>query len=71
VPGERKIYTGSGRMSLHPVFVSSRYWHFCCSMIVVGVTSGLQVGERERKGSKVSYARMDLKTTKLESYAMP
>jgi hypothetical protein len=36
----REIYTGSDRTSLHPVFDGSRYQHLCCSMLVVGVTSG-------------------------------
>jgi hypothetical protein len=71
VLGGRKVYTGSGRMSLHPVFDGSRYRYLCCSMLVLGVTSGLQAGERGRKGSQVSYAGVVLKTTGLESYAKP
>jgi hypothetical protein len=61
----------SGRMSLHPVFDGSRYRHLCCSMLVVGVMSGLQASERGRKGSQVSYEGVSLKTTELESYAKP
>jgi hypothetical protein len=33
------VYTGSSRISLHPVFGGSRYQHLCYSMLVVGVTS--------------------------------
>jgi hypothetical protein len=59
----RKVYTDSGRTSLHPVFDGS--------MLVVGVTSGLQTSGRGRKGSQVSYVWVVLKTTELESYAKP
>jgi hypothetical protein len=69
VLGGCKVYTGSDRMSLHPVFGGSRYQHLCCSMLVVWVTSELQVNEGGRKGSQISYAGVVLKTTKLESYA--
>jgi hypothetical protein len=71
VLGGRKVYTSSGRMSLHPVLDGSRYQHLCCSMLVVGVTSGLQAGKRGRKGSQVSYAGVILKTMELESYDKP
>jgi hypothetical protein len=71
VLGGRKVYTSSGRTSLHLVFGSSHYRHLCCLMLVVGVTRGLQVEHRGRKGSQVSYAWMDLKTMRLVSYAKP
>jgi hypothetical protein len=44
VPSGRKIYTGSGRTSLHPVFGGSRYQHLYCSILILG----LQAGERGR-----------------------
>jgi hypothetical protein len=47
----RKIYTGTGRTSLYPVFGGLRYQHLVAQMLVVG----LQAGERERS-SQVSYA---------------
>jgi hypothetical protein len=43
----RKVYTGSGRMSLHLVFGGSYYWHLCYSMLVVGVQA---VYKRVREG---------------------
>jgi hypothetical protein len=61
VLGWRKVYTGSDRMSIHLVFGGSRYRDLCYLMLVVGVTSELQAGERGKKTSKVSYRRVDLK----------
>jgi hypothetical protein len=55
VLGGCKVYIGLGRTSLHLVFDVSCYRHLCCSMLVVGVTSRLQAGERGKKGSQVSY----------------
>jgi hypothetical protein len=52
VLGERKVYIGSGRTSLYPIFGGSRYWHLCCSMLVVRVTSGLEASERGGKAPK-------------------
>jgi hypothetical protein len=71
VLGGHKVYTGSGRMSLHSVFGGSCYRHLYYSMLVVGVTSGLQANERGIKGSKVSYGGVALKTMELGPYAKP
>jgi hypothetical protein len=46
-----KIYTGTDRMSLYPIFGGMRYRHLVAQMLVVG----LQAGERGRS-SQVSYA---------------
>jgi hypothetical protein len=73
VLGGHKVYTGSARTSLHPVFNGSRYWHLCYSMLVVGIISGLQADKRGNKSSQISYAWVDLKTIglELESYTKP
>jgi hypothetical protein len=46
VYGERKIYTCSGRTSLHLVFGGLRYRHLYFSTLVVGVTSEKKREER-------------------------
>jgi hypothetical protein len=71
VLGGHKVYTGSGRTSLHPVFGGSQYRHLCCSILVVGVTIRLLASERGMKGSQVSYEGEAQKTMKLESYTKP
>jgi hypothetical protein len=63
VLGGRKIYTGLGRTSLHTVFGGSRYRHLCCSMLIVGVTSGR---EREEELTSLELEWVDLKTMELE-----
>jgi hypothetical protein len=45
VLGGCKVYTGSGRMSLYPVFDGSRYQHLCCSMLVRGYKRTREEGE--------------------------
>jgi hypothetical protein len=61
VLGGRKVYTGSSRTSLHLIFDGSCYRHLCYSMLVVGVISRLQAGERRKESSQVSYMWVDLK----------
>jgi hypothetical protein len=53
--GGRKVYTGSDRKSLYPVFGGSLHRHLCCSILVIGVTSELQANEKGRKSSQDSY----------------
>jgi hypothetical protein len=60
VLGGRKVYTGLGRTSLYPVLGDSHYQHLCNSMLVVGVISGLQVGEKGKERSQVSYVWVGL-----------
>jgi hypothetical protein len=69
--GGHKVYTSLSRTSLDTVFDDSRYQNLCYSMLVVGLTSRLQAGERGKKSSRVSYTWVDLKTARLESYAKP
>jgi hypothetical protein len=45
--------------------------HLCFSMLIVGVTSGLQANKRGNKSSQVFYVWVDLKTTGLDSSTEP
>jgi hypothetical protein len=55
--GGHKVYTSSGRTSLHPIFDDSRYRHLCYSMLAVGGYKRAREGRRAPK----YYAGVDLK----------